>query len=111
MKPFRSVVKPTESSTALGELYDGRSSPKMKWCSVCPSLAQYECCTVVEGCKCGLLLCDRDMAVLEGLHDGNLQEMLLNTNDQPTKERPYGIRADCELLKQDSVLMMFLGSL
>ncbi|TKA32752.1 hypothetical protein B0A50_00977 [Salinomyces thailandicus] len=38
-------------------------------------------------------------------HDGDLQRMLAVLEDQPSHERPLGLRADWEFLKEDGLLM------
>ncbi|KAK3706372.1 hypothetical protein LTR37_012750 [Vermiconidia calcicola] len=98
-------------NTALTELLSGSPKANRKWCTICPSLAQYECCTPSDGCQgCGLLLCETCTIALAGLYDGDLQNMLPELKDEPTKERMFGLRADYELLRQDGLLMRFILS-
>lgn len=86
----------------------GTTKASTKWCSVCPSLARYQCTTSSDGCKCGLLLCEHDMVLLAGVYDGSLQAMLSLIKDEPSKERMFGLRADYEFLKQDGLLMKYV---
>ena len=92
-----------------------------KWCSICPSLALYECVTrqetdvmgqpihpkakAVEGC--GLLLCDAcAMAITE--KEGDLQAVLkkgLGRGSNEDGRWPLGWRADAEFLSHDGLLM------
>ncbi|KAK5278927.1 hypothetical protein LTR16_008134 [Cryomyces antarcticus] len=76
--------------TAFESLMSGSEETKDTWCSICPSLAFYECCspqevdafgqpldpTSAEPAGCGLLLCETCATALEEEHDGNLQTLL-----------------------------------
>ncbi|KAK3709356.1 hypothetical protein LTR37_010917 [Vermiconidia calcicola] len=112
MKPIAGKERDLlDMNTALTELLSGSPKADRKWCSICPSLAQYECCTPSNGCQgCGLLLCEICTVALAGLYDGDLQNMLPELKDEPTKEKMFGLRADYELLRQDGLLMKFILS-
>ena len=56
---------------------------------------------------CGLALCEACGIDLE-LCDGSLETMLQVLADKPSKDRPAGLRADYELLKEDGLLMRYL---
>ncbi|KAK5116099.1 hypothetical protein LTR85_009381 [Meristemomyces frigidus] len=97
---------------ALMALFSDEEREKDRWCSICPSLATYECETgdsmdaLGEPCDgCGLSLCEQCMLNLTGVHDGDLQAMLVELKDEPSAEKPLGLRADHDLLKQDGLLM------
>ncbi|KAK4555482.1 hypothetical protein LTR86_007234 [Recurvomyces mirabilis] len=105
------------AGAALGGLFNGVVQEKDRWCSLCPSLASYECETGTVDSHgrpclgCGLLLCETCMIYL-GVADGDLQKMLASMCDEPSDERPLGVRADLELLKADGSLvrhMMWLS--
>lgn len=94
---------------ALEELLSETVKPSRRWCAICPSLATYECCTR-DGDRngCGLLLCEHCAVTLTGVYDGDLQNMLPEMEDKPTKERMVGLRADYELLREDGLLMKYI---
>ena len=48
------------------------------------------------------------MVLLAGVYDGDLQKMLAELKDEPSKERMFGLRVDWELLKQDGLLMRYV---
>lgn len=109
--PFEHPHETVHRDAALLELLSGAADLANKWCALCPSLASYQCCTVSDGCPCGLLLCEHVMVLLTGAYDGNLQEMLRRIIDEQSNERPLGLRADHGLLKEDGLLMRYvLGS-
>jgi len=87
-----------------------------KWCSVCPTLAFYECCTLQEtnvtgdpidatspeAEGCGLLLCYRCGVGLRDEFQGDLQRMLREVD--MARYSPLGFRADAEFLMEDGLL-------
>lgn len=100
---------------AITALFSDESRKEERWCSVCPSLATYECETAgsmdalgnaVDGC--GLSLCENCMLGLTGVYDGDLQQMLAELKDESSDERPLGLRADFELLKQEGLLVRYV---
>ncbi|KAI6884660.1 hypothetical protein KC363_g3543 [Hortaea werneckii] len=100
---------------AIGSLFSGALRQQDRWCSVCPSLASYECeaASSVDllghECQgCGLSLCETCMVNLADKHKGDLQHMLTDLKDEPSDERPLGLRADWDLLKQDGLLMRYV---
>jgi hypothetical protein len=48
------------------------------------------------------------MVLLAGVYEGDLQKMLVGTKSEPSKDRPLGLRADYEFLKQDGLLMRYV---
>ncbi|KAI7133453.1 hypothetical protein KC352_g30889, partial [Hortaea werneckii] len=97
---------------AISSLFSGALRQQDRWCSVCPTLASYECeaASSVDllghECQgCGLSLCETCMLNLADKHKGDLQQMLNVLKDEPSDERPLGLRADWSLLKQDGLLM------
>lgn len=90
-----------------------------KWCSICPAPAHYTCkranparntlTSVARPPGCGLLLCHTCANALQREHRGDLKNMLKGLKDEMTKERPLGLRADAELLRQEGPLDRFLG--
>ena len=48
------------------------------------------------------------MLNLADKHKGDLQQMLSVLKDEPSDERPLGLRADWSLLKQDGLLMRYV---
>ncbi|RMZ29689.1 hypothetical protein D0859_06217 [Hortaea werneckii] len=99
---------------AISSLFSGELRQQDRWCSVCPSLASYECEAassvdllghVCQGC--GLSLCETCMNLADK-HRGDLQQMLSVLKDEPSDERPLGLRADWSLLKQDGLLMRYV---
>ena len=97
-----------DNSLALGSLLSGTTTGRERWCSVCPTLAQYECCAVgPHGIGCGLSLCESCMvSVVDS--DGDLNQTLEKLKDEPSEERVLGLRADSEFLKQDGLLIRFV---
>ncbi|KAK3650343.1 hypothetical protein LTR56_006319 [Elasticomyces elasticus] len=100
---------------ALTALFSGTLRKKDRWCSICLALATYECETAcMEDAHgrprlgCGLLLCETCMPSLAGLYDGDLQAMLNELEDEPNDERPLGLRADYQLLKEEGMLMRYV---
>ncbi|KAI6804997.1 hypothetical protein KC332_g14336 [Hortaea werneckii] len=100
---------------AISSLFSGALRQQDRWCSVCPSLASYECeaASSVDllghECQgCGLSLCETCMVNLADKHKGDLQQMLTDLKDEPSDERPLGLRADWDLLKQDGLLMRYV---
>ncbi|GAB1727677.1 hypothetical protein NU195Hw_g7379t1 [Hortaea werneckii] len=100
---------------AISSLFSGALRQQDRWCSVCPSLASYECeaASSVDllghECQgCGLSLCETCMLNLADKHKGDLQQMLSVLQDEPSDERPLGLRADWSLLKQDGLLMRYV---
>jgi hypothetical protein len=66
-----------DDNDAFADLLSGSNWLRGKWCSICPNLARYECCTLGDdGAGCGLLVCEQCKALLEGVYDGDLQKML-----------------------------------
>jgi len=116
LRPNRSSkLKLLDPDGALMALFNGTVRAKDTWCSICPALATYECETpgAIDtfgnaSCGCGLQLCETCMLSLTGQHDGNLQEMLGELEDESSDERPLGLRADYELLKEDGLLMRYI---
>ena len=108
--PIAGVKKDAlDMNTALAELLSGDSKVSGRWCSICPSLALYECCSASEeGEGCSFSLCEACMVPLVGQYDGDLQKMIAEMKDEPTEERMLGLRADYELLKQDGLLMRYV---
>lgn len=100
---------------AMSSLFSGALRQQDRWCSLCPSLASYECeaASSVDllghECQgCGLSLCETCMLNLADNHKGDLQQMLSVLKDEPSDERPLGLRADWSLLKQDGLLMRYV---
>ncbi|GAB1736134.1 hypothetical protein NU219Hw_g6184t1 [Hortaea werneckii] len=100
---------------AINSLFSGALRQQDRWCSVCPSLASYECKAassvdlVGHECQgCGLSLCETCMLSLADQHKGDMQQMLSVLKDEPSEERPLGLRADWNLLKQDGLLMRYV---
>ena len=114
MRPFPGVSQDTvDMDAALNALLSGEQRGDDNWCVLCPSLATYECdeqSMSASGVGCGLSLCEYCMLNLTGSYDGDLQMMLagLQGADEPSAERPFGLRADAELLKQDGLLMRYV---
>lgn len=95
--------------SALAKLFEGDQAVEETWCSVCPNLAGWECCTERDGASsgCGLMLC-RQCADDVKKHGGYLDTMLQMLVDEQTPTRPFGLRADYELLKTNGLLMSFI---
>lgn len=92
---------------AFDRLCSGRMRSTDLWCSVCPSPAEYQCCSQsgqsTEKGGCGLLLCHvchKQMAQ----HGNVLGDFVESLPVGETDIRPFGIRADAELLKADGQL-------
>lgn len=99
----------SETNAAFASLLSGAPDAKCEWCAFCPSLAQYRCHSTSDGCRgCGLDLCEHCAVTLAGAHDGDLQQMLRVLQDEPSEQRPFGLRADVELLRQDGLLMRYV---
>ncbi|KAI7315770.1 hypothetical protein KC315_g10969 [Hortaea werneckii] len=100
---------------AINSLFSGALGQQDRWCSVCPSLASYECKAASSvdllghECQgCGLSLCETCMLSLADKHKGDLHQMLSVLKDEASDERPLGLRADWSLLKQDGLLMRYV---
>ncbi|KAK5132049.1 hypothetical protein LTR08_000386 [Meristemomyces frigidus] len=108
MHPMPGVSQETvDVDGALMALFSGEQRIADRWCSICPSLAFYECEDGTE-VGCGLSLCEHCMLSLTGVYDGDLQMMLTKLEDDPSEARPLGLRADAEFLKQDGLLMRYV---
>lgn len=90
---------------AFGRLVAGDQTEADRWCSVCPAPALYRCYK-----PCGLLLCETCAVALDGEHKGRLGAMLERLTEGPTGKRPFGLRADAELLRVDGQLVKFMQS-
>ncbi|KAK4540647.1 hypothetical protein LTR36_008978 [Oleoguttula mirabilis] len=113
MRPMPGIsLENIDIDGALMALFSGEAGKGERWCDVCPSLATYECeaegstDAAGEPCAgCGLSLCEPCMLSLTGVYDGDWQTMLAELKDELSAEKPLGLRADFELLKQDGLLM------
>jgi hypothetical protein len=92
--------------------------PTDKWCSLCPSLALYQCCTPqetdvwggainansAEAEGCGLLLCE-DCAIVF-CEEEDLEVVIdAMANDVEGKHWSMGARADADFLRRDGLLV------
>ncbi|PNS17024.1 hypothetical protein CAC42_4988 [Sphaceloma murrayae] len=70
------------------------------WCSICPTPASHRCQgdKMDGGLECGLVLCQQCVKNLR-ISKGDLQTMLEAVPTTKTRVRPFGTRADSELLK------------
>lgn len=94
-----------QNNVAVCNLLHGTTTGRERWCSVCPALAQYECCrSGPYGKGCGLLLCEACM-VLTAACDGSLDQALKHIPSGPSQQRPVGVRADHEFLRKDGLLV------
>lgn len=110
LRRITEAVVELDHEAAFERLFDPEPAKGDRWCSVCCNLAAWECCLVQEGQPgegCGLALCEACGIDLE-LCDGSLETMLQVLEDKPSKDRPAGLRADYELLKEDGLLMRYL---
>lgn len=90
--------------TALANLMDeDHNVSGTKWCAICCNLATHECVT-----GCGLQLCKHCATALTYEYSWNLQEMLVHISQEASDERPLGLRADYELLKDDRLLVRYV---
>lgn len=66
-----------------------------------------------EGKGCGLLLCETCAVSLDGEFEGNLAAMVasLSTGGGDIEARPFGVRADAEILLPKGALARFMRSL
>jgi hypothetical protein len=108
LTPLKPTSDPTDFSIAFDELFNSGIKSTTKWCSLCPSPAQYKCRALTNGSPCGMLLCEHDMVLFTGVYNSDLQEMLRHIEDASSDQRPLGLRADYELLKEDGLLMKFI---
>lgn len=93
---------------ALTNLLNGTTTGEERWCSICPTLARYQCCTAgMHGKGCGLMLCET-CAVSVVDSEGDLEKALKVVEDDTGEERVLGLRADYEFLKQHGLLMRFV---
>lgn len=98
-----------DENDAINELLSGSNHLKGKWCSICPNLARWKCCTPGDdGSGCGLLACEHCMQLLAGVYKGDLQKMLPRLSDESMEKSMFGPRADAELLKEDGLLMKYV---
>lgn len=101
-------LRPKDVEDAFCDLLDLAPGEKSvdKWCDVCVNLAAWECCARQEDCPdlgCGLALCVHCLNDV-GKHAGNLDNMLHGLVDERSEQRPLGLRADYELLKEGGLL-------
>lgn len=110
LQPLKSTENDKfDENDAFAELLSGDGILRGRWCSICANLAMYECGTPGDdGAGCGLLVCEHCTLLLVGMYDGDLQKMLPEMSDEPTKERMLGLRADHEFLKEDGLLMKYV---
>lgn len=108
----RSSVEEVDVTAALEKMMAGEQAPYERICTVCCNTAEWECCAEQVGEAeyregCGLVMCGQCATEL-GRHGGDLGDMLQDVDASPSDERPYGLRADYELLKQDGLLMKYV---
>lgn len=102
------TIDPSAKTTALTNLLSNKLTGQERWCSICPSLASYECCAPSPmGKDCGLLVCEACMVSIVS-HDGDLNNALKGLKDEPSEERMLGLRADCGLLGREGLLMRWV---
>lgn len=93
---------------ALNRLLSDELNDRDHWCSICPALALYKCAATQafdeETSGCGLLLCEGCALDLVEDHDGDMHGFLGSMTEETTDERPFGLRADAELLRPDGPL-------
>jgi len=96
-------------------LVEGKTLPTDHWCSVCPSPAEYTCrrditheSTRDQTNGCGLLLCANCHAQAQTSHAGDTSQFLHSLPVGATASRPFGLRADAELLKPWGDLRRFM---
>jgi hypothetical protein len=103
---------------AFDRLMDCKLLPSDKWCSLCPSLALYRCCTPQEtdmwgepidpnsndAEACGLLLCE-ECAI--ALNDDEDLEAVIDAiaSDVEMDHWGMGLRADAEFFRKDGLLI------
>lgn len=93
---------------AFDRLNSGNLYSKDHWCSICPSLAEHRCCTKDgDSCGCGLMLCWQCEQELTR-HKGNFDHFLAGLAVEATDNRPFGLRADVELLRDGGPIDKFL---
>ncbi|KAF2724103.1 hypothetical protein K431DRAFT_310435 [Polychaeton citri CBS 116435] len=118
LRPMPSARRKDEHGSldaALNRLEGGSSSGAEEWCSICPSLATHSCTSpqdVADGEEspehgCGLRACDTCVNALSMEYGGDLQHMLAEVRDEPSEERPWGLRADAELFREDGLLVRY----
>ena len=113
MRPIAGVIEASlDLNAAFSDLMspDSMTTNHSTWCSVCCNLASYQCQAVRASgdAGCGLVLCEHCAVTLAGAYDGDLQTMLVEAKDEATEQRPLGLRADWELLKQDGLLVRYV---
>ena len=93
-------------------LLDGSTRTTDLWCSICPTPAEYACGERVEGNVlhdgCGMMLCSDCYGDLTQIHDNEFLAFLGALPLECTERRPFGLRADAELLQLDGELSRFL---
>lgn len=101
---------------AFTRLLKGELLPTDHWCSICPAPATYQCCKRRMGFGseedgCGLLLCDLCHEQLTSNTNGgsSLGEFVSGLPITGTEERPFGMRADAELLKDGGEFTKFIS--
>ncbi|GAB7346100.1 hypothetical protein MBLNU457_4857t1 [Dothideomycetes sp. NU457] len=104
LEPFRAAESAAMNiNDAFSRMVENQADGSDIWCSLCPTLATHRCKTVgaMSGKGCGLVLCETCMVEMAGLYDCNLVEMLRDAKDEITDNRPFGYRADVEIMKPD----------
>ncbi|KAF1345510.1 hypothetical protein BDV97DRAFT_49945 [Delphinella strobiligena] len=97
---------------AFDRLCAGRMRSTDLWCSVCLNAAEYQCCNqscqFMEKSGCGLLLCYFCRDEMTKKHNNALGAFVESLPMEETGMRPFGIRADAELLKENGQLARFM---
>ena len=113
--PFRSAESAIMNiNDALERLLENKPDSSDVWCSLCPALALYGCTTAsaIDDKGCGLVLCETCAVEMTGRYDYDLMKMLEEANDEVTDSRPFGYRADLELMKPgDGPLARYMARL
>ena len=113
--PFRTAESAIMNvSDALERLLENKPDTSNIWCSLCPALALYRCTTAgaMDDKGCGLVLCETCAVEMTGTYDYDLMKMLKAARDEVTDSRPFGHRADLELMKPgDGALARYMARL
>jgi hypothetical protein len=107
-----------ERAIRRGDVRGGELILGSKWCSICPQLARFTCCTEQaqgeEGCGCGLLLCEECEVLLKRCVKGGAKgrgavlDAMIRTIKSNGWMYNMGVRADAEFLTGTGELMVRL---
>lgn len=109
------VTGGTDYEAAFNRLISGNLAGKDHWCQLCPAMAEYACGkksdVFGDEVGCGLKLCFLCASDLQHKYNYEMDRFMDDVPNEESSERPFGLRADAELLRPDGQLGRFLECL